>query len=191
MEKNNLGCAWEDFLKFFFFYGLLLVCCFFLILEHVALGICAHWNSASVRNSTGTQEFSSETGTANAWYRKWKETGIRILIYWEKKPKPNYFMSNITSCSITDKQYLIQIYQLNSFINCFKFGIRHEGYTQWVWKKSKVILNLTRRWFGAVSLCEERARAALSWMQLGPAHSTVDPWQTQLRPSAKLVVPLW
>lgn len=49
-----------------------------------------------------------------------------------KKPQtnPNYFMPNITSCPITDKQFLIQIYQPNSFINCFKFGIRHEGYTQ-------------------------------------------------------------
>lgn len=42
MEKNNLGCAWEDFLNSFLFYGLLLVCCFFLILEHVALGVCTH-----------------------------------------------------------------------------------------------------------------------------------------------------
>lgn len=81
-----------------------------------------------------------------------------------------------------DNQFLMQSHQpnfrflkSNSFINYFKFSIRHEGYIQSVRKKRKVILDLTRRWFGAMFLCKEGAGAPLTQMQLVPAGSTMNP----------------
>lgn len=66
----------------------------------------------------------------------------------------------------------------NYFILCFKFIIRYEGTCNHCGHERKVILNTTRRGFGAVLLSEQRAGAAHSrvWLVPPAMTSTAEPF---------------